>query len=168
MVSLLPDVRAVEGDRPGLAAVGGLLPELADAAVFEFGEGETFESHLAVRPLRLAVEAHRALLVIAREFEDAAGVIHPCLLPLPLRGVIDVEALAAAAAARARPVLEDDAVAENELHAVGAGLLTPRVEHVPLADPEVELPVLGARLAGRRRRRWRRRCRRLRARHFEV
>src|SRR3954451_6644491 len=74
--------------------------------------------------------------------EEVRGpaVRHPELLPLLGNVVVLVEAFAVAALS-ASPILEDDAVLQDELHAAFADLLLAR-EDIPLADPEVELPVL--------------------------
>jgi len=83
----------------------------------------------------------------AREVQAAAGGIDPELMPLAVGGVVAVEALALAALG-ARPVLEQRALARDDLDAVLAGLVAVRGEDVPLADPEVELMVFRPR-AGR-------------------
>src|SRR5262249_40691163 len=114
--ALLPLVETVERDRPGLALVLRLLPELAHAIRPHVEEGHPPEHVLAPavgagrRLLRRVVEV--AVPESTVVLGDAAGAVDPGLLPALLLGVVDVEALAHVTVG-ARPVLEDDAVVQD-------------------------------------------------------
>src|SRR5690606_23853937 len=88
-------------------------------------------------------EHHRAVVgQPAVQFQNAAVAIDPRLMPpLPAR-VVEIEALASAAA-RARPLLEQHASVENACYAVPSRGLAGGRRHIPFTEPEVELAVLG-------------------------
>src|SRR6185295_2610928 len=129
--------------RPGLSLVHRDLAELADLGGSLVVEGEAPHPLALGDLLRPGDELERAVLEDAvDELDDAALVVDPSLLPAALVLVVDVEALPVPAL-QARPVLEDHAIAEDQLDAaLPGGSLRRRVADVPLADPEIELPRL--------------------------
>jgi hypothetical protein len=92
-----------------------------------------------------STEHHRAAgIELALNVEDLAPIRDPRLTPAPGRGIVQTEALAP------MPVgsvvfLEQHAIVENEAHprSRDAASGIPALEHIPVSDPEIELPVLG-------------------------
>ena len=76
--------------------------------------------------------------------EEKAAVADPGLLPAVARRVVEVVAAASVAQATGI-VLLDHAAVEDALDAAAAHPLAGRAGHVPLAHPEVQLMVRGAR-----------------------
>src|SRR4029079_10587204 len=93
----------------------------------------------------LGLEDHLAVREGAVHVGGAAGVVDPGLVPGLGLGVVGVEALAVEAGAVALPfpVLLDHTAAQGVGDPAQAGQRAVRVEDVPLADPEVELPGFG-------------------------
>src|SRR6185436_12835138 len=86
------------------------------------------------------------------EIQARAAAVDPALVPAPVGAVVHGQALAAEAAV-AGPVLEQGAAGGDRFDPAVAGLLAIGQEHLPLAEPEVELAVLGGLARGRRGRR---------------
>ena len=168
--SALLAVEAVERGRPALAAVGRLLPLLADRTVGVGRPGDPLELLAAVRGRRLALEAHLPLLEAAVEQQDRPLVVDPGLVPDLTPGSQPLRLVPTRLAVRRLVLLAQDAVAVETRDAVGAGERAARLD-LPVAEPEVELTELrrgaggrsgrrggrgvGARRRGRERRRWR-------------
>ena len=98
------------------------------------------------------LQRHRAAVQSTVQQQRIAAVVDPELGPAILCGVVDVVALAIAAAT-ALPVFGDHAVAEDLLDAAVPDPLTLGAVDVPFADPEVEVAEVAAAagLAGFRR-----------------
>ncbi len=85
------------------------------------------------------------------EMDHAALIVDPELLPAFLVRVVDVVTLAGVSGfAQGSPVLPDDTSAQSALDVAAAdrGEL-PGGDHVPVANPKIELTALGAGLARR-------------------
>jgi len=99
-------------------------------------------SGLGIRHVLGAAQDHRAVDQRAFQVQAVAAVVDPELLPLAGGGVVDVEALAIAAAG-AGPVLVDDAATQRGLDAAAAHRLAVGIADHPFADPEIELSLHG-------------------------
>src|SRR5205814_7060750 len=130
--------------RPRLAAVDGLLDDLAHAAVLERGERRPVERDAAAPPRHFALEADRAgrSVNLGLLLEPAHGR-HPDLFPLLLRPV-EVEEALAAVAGGVGPALAQRAAGEDlPNYVVAADLAALTVADVPASLPEVERVGLG-------------------------
>src|SRR4051794_40953773 len=126
----------VEGWRPVLAVVRGLLAELADGPIRVLAVGHPHE-----RTAPLAGDHHcRAVPSAGEECTRSAGV-DPELFPVLVRRDVDAEAAAARLASR-DPVFPNSA-AVNRLDQAMADVLPLGGVDVPIADPEIELVKFG-------------------------
>src|SRR5919107_939377 len=142
-----PDVLEVVDDRPALAAVVGLFRELAHRIRVNVEERQARYDALAVLHERFALEAECVVFIYSGEAVRVPIRADPILKPLAGLRVVEVDALARAAE-RPRPVFEDAAAVRDALDDARARPAPARVVGVPLADPEVELPVFGPGHAG--------------------
>src|SRR4029079_18617145 len=102
------------------------------------GVGMRAEYHRAITDA--PTQRHGVPLLVARQPVGARRV-HPELVPLFRLLIVEVEA-AAAPARCPFPLFHNDAAIETPGDAVVAERLAGRVAHVPVAEPEIELPVL--------------------------
>lgn len=143
----------VERRRPILAAIGRRRPHLSHRAIRV--RRVLHLSHLpALRRGLVALKDQHPVLHAAFELDPRSANVNPYLPPLLGDAVVGVEALPGVRAIRV--VLKDHAAIQDVVHA--AGRLGPAGVHrhdVPLAHPEIELPML-RRVTTRRRLRRRR------------
>src|SRR5262245_39922504 len=92
--SLLAVIGEVVLGRPGLAAITGLLAELADVVGIEFDKLEMALDRRAVRLAAIGEKAHHALIQVPFEVDAVGLAVNPVLDPLLHRSVIVVETLA--------------------------------------------------------------------------
>ena len=87
----------------------------------------------------LSFEAERVIAKRARVARDVSTRVDPVLIPFAGLRVVEVDALAAATYLPA-PVLEDAATFRDRLDQTRSIFPSLRIEDVPFADPEIELP----------------------------
>jgi hypothetical protein len=115
-----------------------------DAATLEFPA----TAHLASRARRITIESaqHHCASGIeaAADVEHLAAIGDPGLPPAARGVVVETEALATMAV-RTLVFLEEHAIIEDETHLRTCNALPGirPLEHIPIADPEIELPVFG-------------------------
>ena len=103
------------------------------------------ELHVPAKRLALSIRTvgkvtHHPILQIAFKMYAIRLAIHPVLNPFLQPRVIVVQALSGAAAI---PVFQQRTLVKDELNAATPGEIMPfRRHHVPLANPEIELPIL--------------------------
>src|SRR6185312_11868207 len=148
--SVLAQIGQIVFHVPGFAAVRGALAQLT---YFIGRKAEELEMPQQFRPVGLrnlvGPEIHHPVLNTAVEMDHAADVVNPELFPTLEICVVNVVALACVAAAQARPVLPNHAVAKLAVdmagatwHCVGGG------DNIPLSHPEVKLPIFDFVLTG--------------------
>src|SRR5262249_44018664 len=136
------DVESVECDGPGAATVRRGFPKLAHLLLAYLRPGDAVLDSLAGRVDGLARQDHSSIVKSAVKLEQFSPVIHPRLVPLLSRCVVDVVTVAPASA-RPAPIFVKNAAAQRALNSVCAGSLSIRRAHLPVAYPEIELVVLG-------------------------
>src|SRR5882762_1540915 len=146
----LPVVGKVVLDRPGFAAVGGHLAELAHFLGTLVEELQVTLDLGAVGLRRLfGVEVHYTLFQVAVKVHHAADVVDPKLFPAFEVGVIGVVTLAGIGGIEGTPVLPNDAVTDRTLNVADTcrhSIL--RCDRVPVSHPKIKLPILRRRFAG--------------------
>src|SRR5262245_31246333 len=146
--SLLPVVGKVILGRPGLAAVSGLLAELTDMIGIELEKLEMALDGCSVCLAAVGKKTHHTVIEMAFKVDSIGLVVNPVLDPLFRCCVVVIEALTGSPGS-AGPVFQKHALIDDELNAAGSGrVVALRSDHVPFADPEVELPVLRLMRAG--------------------
>jgi len=139
-------VESIESNLP-LSLLAGGLPQLSHRAVGVSEECEALLLLAAVGCRHSTREQHLVVGVCSGEMQVVSRVVYPELMPTASCPIIEVEALAGTAL-RSCPVLVYDALTLLESDVVGPRLFSLN-RHVPLTNPEVELPELG-RVARRR------------------
>lgn len=86
---------------------------------------------------------HDSILHSTLKVNHPAGIVVPELFPAVQLGIVNIETLSLIAdIAHAGPVFLDDAVPQDKLNlAATGGIGTVCGDHIPLSDPEIELPI---------------------------
>src|SRR5690349_19865833 len=97
----------------------------------------------------VGIKIHGPIFQATEEVDHAALIVYPELLPTLQVLVKGVVAFAEITACQARPILPDHAAANGLLDVAVSHLRPTRSSaHIPIADPEIELPVISVIFAG--------------------
>lgn len=109
-ISFLSQIKQVKLNIPGFATIRRYFTELPDAIRPEIEQRHATQLLVPIGPGRLDKKFHALIFELTGVFSDIAAIIHPRLLPLTARGIVDVEAFAVHSK-RAGPIFENNAIA---------------------------------------------------------
>src|SRR5215469_13550005 len=138
---LMFGVAAVEHDNPCALTVGR-LPKLTNAAICTGRPRDSLFGQEPVRSRSNAFQDHAPSVPVAFQHQQQTTVVYPRLMPDLPRSIVSVQALAAIASSGG-VVLMDNTATVLEGYAVHSSKRPIRLVHLPVSNPEIELPVLG-------------------------
>src|SRR5262249_51068028 len=150
----LPNIRPVKHRRPGASLVFRGFPVLTHLVGREWSPGDAMHhpASLFFDGRARSREHHLSVFDAAGELQQPRVIVHPRLVPVSGDRVEDIQT-GASASLRGFPVLLKPAPVKDRDDVILAGRLSRGIDHVPVAEPKVELPVgrRSARLRFRRR-----------------
>src|SRR5215469_215593 len=133
-------VTAVEHDNPCAFTVGR-LPELTNAAIWTGRPRDSLFGQGPVRSGSNAFQDHAPSVPVAFQHQEQTSVVYPRLMPDLPCGIVNIQAFAAIAASGGVMFMDNTATV-LERYAIHSRKRTIRLVNLPVANPEVELPVL--------------------------